>query len=201
MISQQKSISLNFRRPVIFNSVLLVFCCLLLCLPQTAAADELDTANKIQGDYCTLYFIGDIDYGLLDKNISIRLIDIPKTERENLKEASTIPERIAHKVDIILLKSEQILDMYPADFHVNVIFYENTAMLDKAYEEIMGERMHLYSFYVYEDNTIYTTQKRINENVLAHELGHALVNHYFVVRPPATVRELLSQYIDYHLED
>jgi hypothetical protein len=172
-----------------------------LPLASTAAAAELDTAHKIQGDYCTLYFVGDINYSLIDKNISIRLIDIPKSERESLKEASTIPQRIAHKVDIILLKSEQILDMYPADFHVNIVFYENTAMLDDAYEEIMGERLHLYSFYVYEDNTIYTTQKRINENILAHELGHALVNHYFVVRPPATVRELLSQYIDYHLED
>ena len=74
-------------------------------------------------------------------------------------------------------------------------------MLVDAYQKIFGRREDLYSFYVYENNTIYTTQPRLNQNVLAHEMGHAIVNHYFIVRPPETVRELISQYIDIHLED
>jgi hypothetical protein len=167
----------------------------------SSSADELDTAFKVEGEYCTLYFVGNVDFDKLDKHLNIRLINISETERKALRTTSSISKRIALKCDIILLRSEQILDMYPADFHVNVVFYESTKMLDDAYEEIMGERIHLYSYYVYENNTIYTTQDRINENVLGHEFGHAIVNHYFFVRPPETVRELLSQYVDYHLKD
>lgn len=165
------------------------------------SAGELDTALKVESDYCTLYFVGNIDFEKLDKRLNIRLIDVPAVERQALKMASSPSKKIAIKCDIILLRSQQILDMYPADFHVNVVFYQTSKMLDDAYEKIMGERIHLYSYYVYDTNTVYTTQDRINENVLAHEFGHAIVNHYFIVRPPETVRELLSQYIDYHLKD
>ena len=201
MISPKKLVLLNFRIVQVFVLVLFTAVILITSIPSGVLADELDNAFKVEGDYCTLYFFGNIDFDKLDKRLNIRLINISETERKALRTTNSISKRIALKCDIILLRSEQILDMYPADFHVSVVFYETVKMLDDAYEEIMGERIHLYSYYVYENNTIYTTESRINENVLGHEFGHAIVNHFFIVRPPETVRELLSQYVDYHLKD
>ena len=191
----------SFNRTRAFALILFISAQLIFIFSSGAPADELDNAYKVEGEYCTLYFVGNIDFDKLDRRLNIKFINILATKKKTLKTIGGVSKRIALKCDIILLRSEQILDMYPADFHVNVVFYKTTKMLDDAYEEIMDERRHLYSFYVYENNTIYTTQDRINENVLAHELGHAIVNHYFIVRPPETVRELLSQFIDYHLKD
>ncbi len=201
MISPGKSIRSSFNGTRAFALVLFISALLISVFSSGVPADELNNAYKVEGEYCTLYFVGNIDFDKLDKRLNIKFINILATEKNALKAEGSVSKRVALKCDIILLRSEQILDMYPADFHVNVVFYKATKMLDDAYEEIMGERRHLYSFYVYENNTIYTTEDRINENVLAHELGHAIVNHYFIVRPPETVRELLSQFIDYHLKD
>lgn len=201
MISPGKLVPSSFNRAPVFGLILFIATFFIYGVFQGVQADELDNAFKVEGDYCTLYFVGNVDFNELDKHLNIRFVNISEMERRALRTTSSISKRIALKCDIILLRSEQILDMYPADFHVNVVFYETTEMLDDAYEEIMSERRHLYSYYVYENNTIYTTQSRINENVLGHEFGHAIVNHYFIVRPPETVRELLSQYVDYHLND
>jgi len=201
MMSPGKLVPSSFNRTHVFGLILFIATFFIYGVFQGVQADELDTAFKVEGDYCTLYFVGNVDFNVLDKRLNIRFVNISEMERKAIGTTSSISKRIALKCDIILLRSEQILDMYPADFHVNVVFYETTKMLDDAYEAIMGERIHLYSYYVYENNTVYTTQSRINENVLGHEFGHAIVNHYFIVRPPDTVRELLSQYVDYHLND
>jgi Zn-dependent peptidase ImmA (M78 family) len=37
--------------------------------------------------------------------------------------------------------------------------------------------------------------------VIAHELGHAVCDHYFLVIPPEKVREMLASYVDAHLEE
>lgn len=203
MKSIKRLAALNYSFKKHFLIGIFCFFCLTF-LP--AVIVRADTAGshcslKVISDYCTLYFEGGANPARIDKKLDMKYIEIGYAGKRSLREAGDVFERVAIKCDMILLRSEQILDMYPADFHVNIVFFKSTKMLIDAYEEIMGERLDLYSFYVYENNTIYTTESRVNQNVLAHEIGHALVNHYFIVRPPATVRELLSQYIDVHLED
>ncbi len=162
--------------------------------------EGLDSYLKVEGNYCSIYFQGNVDFKKIDRNINIRFLDISSVDRDLINQED-LAKRIALKCDILVLKSEQILDMYPDDFHVDIIFFENTERMLDEYERLLGVREDLYSFYIYENNTIYTTASRINQNVLAHEIGHALVNHYFIIRPPRVVREIISQYIDLHLED
>ena len=33
-------------------------------------------------------------------------------------------------------------------------------------------------------------------STLAHEMGHAVIDHYFVIRPPSKVAEMLCEYVD-----
>ncbi len=196
MSSIKKLNILNYKfKAFIFFNIILFF--LKLSLPSIALGQQ----GEVNSDYCTIYFHGEIDLRKVDKRLNTRFIELSSRDRKILKNTSNLAERIALKCDIILLKSEQILDMYPAGFHVNIIIFENKKMLIDAYQKMFWKREDLYSFYVYENNTIYTTQLRINQNLLAHEFGHAIVNHYFLIRPPETVRELISQYIDIHLED
>jgi hypothetical protein len=32
--------------------------------------------------------------------------------------------------------------------------------------------------------------------ILAHEMGHAVIDHYFVIKPPPKIAELLCHYVD-----
>ncbi len=193
-IKKLNILNYKFKAFIFFNSILFF---LSFCFPSMSLGQQ----GEVSSDYCTIYLEGEIDLRKVDRKLNTRFIELSSRDREILKNTSDSSERIALKCDIILLKSKQILDMYPADFHVNIIIFEDKKMLIDAYQKIFGKKKDLYSFYVYENNTIYTTQFRINQNLLAHEFGHAIVNHYFIIRPPETVRELISQYIDIHLED
>ena len=91
--------------------------------------------------------------------------------------------------------------MRPRKMRVKVKIFKDRAELNDEYYRIFGERGNLISFYAYKFNTIYTTEDDISDSVMAHEIGHAIVDHYFVVRPPEKIKEILSQYVDMHLED
>ncbi len=39
------------------------------------------------------------------------------------------------------------------------------------------------------------------QNRMAHEIGHAIVDHYFKVRPPYNVHELMAQFVEKRISD
>ena len=40
----------------------------------------------------------------------------------------------------------------------------------------------------------------VHAGMLAHELAHAIIDHYLTVRPPAQTAEILARYVDSHLD-
>jgi hypothetical protein len=40
----------------------------------------------------------------------------------------------------------------------------------------------------------------LHEGMLAHELAHAIVDHYLLVRPPRPTAEIIARYVDSHLK-
>ena len=46
--------------------------------------------------------------------------------------------------------------------------------------------------------TIYVNANDLNEDMLAHEMAHAIVDHYLLFRPPFATGEILAQYADVH---
>ena len=41
----------------------------------------------------------------------------------------------------------------------------------------------------------------VTDNIIAHEIAHAVINAYFVIPPPARMQEILAQYMDQHYTD
>ena len=178
--------------PVLFIIVLII-------LPQGASAQ--DNQISFESRFATIHIRGNVDLKLVDKNLNTRRVKSIHFRDYARIESGSLIERISAKFDLLVLRTQEILDMYPDDFHVNIVIYERDDSLAERYQEIKGEKIDLYSFYYYNNNTIYTSQRRLNANVMAHEIGHAVTNNYFVVLPPAKIRELLSQYVDVHLND
>ncbi|MEA3489424.1 MAG: hypothetical protein U9R44_03655 [Candidatus Omnitrophota bacterium] len=114
---------------------------------------------------------------------------------------NSIEKKIAYRMDLLFSRAKDILGMYPRVKGVKIMILKDRKELNAEYYRIFGERQNFKSFYIYKHNTIYTTEKDISDSVLAHEMGHVIVDHFFVVRPPEQVRELLAQYVDLHLED
>jgi len=62
-----------------------------------------------------------------------------------------------------------------------------------------SEKHRLQACYVYEQNTICINNDDVHEGVLAHEMAHAIIDHYLTVRPPRATAEILARYVDKHL--
>jgi hypothetical protein len=110
------------------------------------------------------------------------------------------PEReLARKVDLLFEKVQQILDMRKEMRKVRVLVVSNKAELDRAYSKIFGGSNTVRGWYVFELNTVFLNAEDVHEGMLAHELGHAVIDHYFGVRPPRATAEILAKYVDKNL--
>ena len=68
-----------------------------------------------------------------------------------------------------------------------------------AYRRIYHRKATVRGWYVYAYNTVYLNVQDVHEGMLAHELGHAIIDHYLEVRPPRATAEILARYVDKNL--
>ena len=151
--------------------------------------------------YFTVEYSPDVNLEKVEKKLRKRgIFFIPGTNPKT-SSLETTEDKIAYRLDVLFGKAKDVLDMRPRIKKIKIKIFKNQNDLDRGYLKIFNESRHHRSFYIYRYNMIYTSEDNISDSVMAHEMGHAIVDHYFVVRPPEDVRELLAQYVDLHLED
>jgi len=111
------------------------------------------------------------------------------------------PYKVCKKIDNLVLRVEQILDMHPVRFHVKIKIFTNKKALSQMYIKIFGvSGQKPVAFYVHSLETIFVRLDKLNEHILAHEMGHAVINHNFVIKPSMKMQEILCHYVDAHLK-
>ena len=114
---------------------------------------------------------------------------------------TTDADMIAYRMDLLFRCAKDILGMRPRVKDLKIRIFKNRTEMKKEYRRIFGKTTKQISFYIYKNDTLYTNENDISDSVIAHEMGHVVVDHYFVAKPPERIREILSQYVDAHLED
>ena len=117
------------------------------------------------------------------------------------KNIVTVEDEVYAKLDVILEKAELVLDMYPSNMKVTVVLLPDAASVAAVYFEKYGQNAKNIAYYSLSENTIYVSVVNANLQVIAHELGHAIVNHYFKERPPYHIHELMAQFVEKHITD
>ncbi len=114
--------------------------------------------------------------------------------------SSKDPEASLHKkMDALYTRVAEILDMRRGMKRVNIEVYPGKKELHKAYSRIVGGVCRVRAWYLFTKNTIYINADDAHEGMLAHEMAHAIIDHYFSVRPPRASAEILARYVDAHL--
>jgi hypothetical protein len=109
-------------------------------------------------------------------------------------------ERLGAKVDRLFERVQEILDMRTRMGRIVIKIFPDKEALYEAYEEVYKKPAKVRAWYTYEYNTIYLSVPDLHEGMLAHEMAHAVIDHYFQVRPPAATAEILARYVDSHLK-
>lgn len=155
--------------------------------------------DTVKSDYFKIYYSPDANVKSLNRKLRGRMFYLSNPSPG--KHAVSQEEKMADRFDTLFRKVKELLGMRPRVKQIKIIILKDQRDLNGKYFDIFGETQNYKAFYVYKYNTIYTSESGISDSVIAHEMGHAVVDHYFAVRPPEKIREMLSQYVDLHLED
>jgi len=99
-------------------------------------------------------------------------------------------------VDQMFQRVQIILEMPKPDLKININLYRNQDELSEVFAAISGKPTQSPAFYSAQTNTIYVHIERISPGILAHEMAHAVIAHYFIISPPEKIAEILCQYVD-----
>ncbi len=113
----------------------------------------------------------------------------------------TVRDEVLAKIDIVIEKAEVVLDMFPDNLHINLVLLPSSDAVDAEYKRKYGKNVNYISYYSLSEKTIYMSVEDMRLQVLAHEIGHAIVDHYFKVRPPYAIHELMAQFTEKHITD
>ena len=163
-------------------------------LTQAAEVQEADW-QRIDSRYCTVWLQTSVDVRKVNQKINTWHLK-PEVKTKGFE---TEEDELAAKCDTIFRRAEEILDMYPPGVHVTLRIAKKRDELKDIHAGLFGYGTEAVAFYVFEENTIYASEKDISESVLVHEMAHCIIDHYFQVRPPRKIEELLAMHVDAHL--
>jgi len=114
-------------------------------------------------------------------------------------ESKSLSDKIARKIDALFERVQKILDMHKKMKKVKINIYGSKRELDAAYQELFKKSCGVRSWYLYEFKTIYFNVTDLHAGMMAHEMGHHIINHYLIIRPPRATAEILARYVDKNL--
>lgn len=106
-------------------------------------------------------------------------------------------------LDQIFSHVQIILDMPIAGMKVKIKLYNTPDEVATLYKQQVSKGASIahqtakpLAFYWKKDNTIHIQVEQLNLGMLAHEMAHAIMFHYFIPPPPLKVQEMLAIYVD-----
>lgn len=111
-------------------------------------------------------------------------------------ERLTLAESVADKVDVVIAKVEEVLEMRPKLYGLIVAILPDHKAVQQAFLKVQGVPTDYLAFYAPREDTIYISITDVNLKILAHEVAHAIIYHYFRVGPTEKIHEVLAQYAE-----
>jgi len=118
-----------------------------------------------------------------------------------MEKGFSLEGELADMLDTLFAQVCTILDMQLYSFKGIIKICRDSSQLNYIYHQIFNDdpRNMTRSFYAFINNTIYTSPENFILGVIGHEMGHAIISHYFVILPLVKIQELLAAYVEYQL--
>ncbi len=164
---------------------LLIMLMMIFILPLSANADMETKYTIIKGSE------SDIENfrKALDPWYPLRSIDSPADTVDGIFE--TAQKLLGMKKKMKKIK----INLYSDD---EKLYEEYLKQKDAAFRKFDGAR-RFRAWYIHSKRTIYINVEDIDKGMLGHEIAHAIIDHYLLVRPPEKTAEILARYVDSNL--
>src|SRR3989338_8338970 len=149
------------------------------------AADSSEGWFEIKSRYFTIYCEEATNINLIGRRLGRRALFTSGIYKPN--PVSAPPQKVAYRMDMLLERVEEMLDMYPNLGRINVKIFKDRKELNAEYSKIFGVHADYKSFYIHKYSTIYASETDISDSVMAHEMAHAVIDNYFSGLPPEKI--------------
>lgn len=154
------------------------------------------TAAELQTRYATLHYDNDEQLQALNREL---LLGGELSWQLRRRSLVTVQDEVAAKIDILVEQVQTVLEMYPERLAFIILLFSDEKAAQAELARRHGERVDFISFYSRRDNTLYLSVKHARLKVVAHELGHVVVQHFSKNSMPNKIHELLAQYAASHI--
>lgn len=117
----------------------------------------------------------------------------------NKTSKASFDDKFRQRLDNLFHVVSDIMDIHLRNASFNLVILATDSAVADFVQSILKQRVEAPSFYDTQSNTIYISAASFRTGILGHELGHAIINHYFVVPPPEKMQEVLCGYVEYTL--
>ncbi len=169
------------------------------CAIDSAAAGQYDAWTNFSGNYFDIHSEPGVDLNQVYRMLTRRFYYA--NSAAHLGQFTDVKEKIAFRLDELMERVKQVLDIYPNAFKVDIRIYKTRKELNAQYFDIFKAPAEHKSFYIHKFQIIYVSEEDISDSLMAHEMGHIVLDNYFRVVPPEKIREMIASYVDLHLED
>jgi hypothetical protein len=171
---------------------LTIFVCVILTI-----SVSVSSGYELKTQYATVVYEKEEQLRTFNREVSLGSLSYLLRNRKSI----TVEDEVRNKLDVIIDKVQTILDMYPGGLNFRIILLSTDAEVRKAYRDRYGSSVDYIAFYAPRDKTVFISVADIRLGVLAHELAHVVINHYFLNSPPRKINEVLAQFVETHLKD
>ena len=182
----------------VFQVALIFLPLFLLIVPAAFCYDDgFGSAQRMESEHFVVYYSPQEDISGLTRQLNIG----PSDEFLAGKSMNTGSPGLAGMLDTLFGRIGDILDMHLYSLKINLKICQDESHLSGIYANLFNKVLSSpsRSFYVYDLNTIYISADGFKAGILGHEIGHAMICHYFAVPPPVKIQEVLAGYVEYQL--
>ena len=166
-----------------------------------AAGDNLEHWLAIETRHTLVLYRAPEDLARFDRKLKYGPSSRGLKSLFSQQSADNLKDRVTEKVDALFERVQEILEMRRKMKKPTIFVYPNRQELHAAYRKLFNRPCNVRAWYQYSTNGVYLNARDLHEGMLAHELAHAIIDHYLLVRPPTATAEILARYVDSHLKE
>ena len=113
----------------------------------------------------------------------------------------TIEDEVIAKINFVVEKVMAVLDMFPPQLRFSIVIHSSEKEVQKDFRRIYHIDVEYIAFYSPHKNRIFYSADNAYLRVVAHEIGHVVVENYFTISPPQRIHEVMAQFAEKHVTD
>ncbi len=179
--------------------LIMVFLLTPLVAPAWGADDGFGESTRVEGGHFNLYYKSDVDLNDLVSQLNISKTDQVLTNQRI--DNSSLHGELASMLDVLFNRASDVLDMHVYSLKADIKVFATQQQLTDFYNKLFNTQLPCtgFAFYVHDFKSIYISAQNFRREILGHEMGHAVMSHYFVVQPSIKIQEVLAGYVEYQL--